>query len=182
MRFEDDKIPDVFTLGKGTLEITQVLDNLRKDEKMNLIGLLKDLDALDKARSNYLLTEYIHKIKMPQFNSTDEMMSWVLDQAIFIYLTSELDNDFVFLHGVTSAWALKHTLKCLESEKDRLEAIRVHLTILFMAYLGQGCPVLLVDRVKETEELPSWVEIRDKAFAVKKFFSDEHVFKLIQVI
>ena len=87
----------------------------------------------------------------------------------------------MILHGVTSAWTLNEVLKHVSSEKDKLEAIRVLLAIILMAYVGQGRPRLLLDKLNCDYELPLWDEIIQKAFSLKRSLGDEHVFKIIQV-
>ena len=115
------------------------------------------------------------------FEDSDAMMDWIVDQAIILYVTSEVDNDFVLLHGITSAWALKIILRQVKNPMHRLESIRVLLAIILMAYVSQGRPRLDLDKLKNDSELPSWDEIRQRSFSIKKFPGDEHIFKLIHV-
>ena len=139
------------------------------------------MTPLAESKSELLINEYVHRIKMPSFTSSDEMMKWIVDQAIILYLASDEDNDFALLHGITSSWALKCILKYVENEEDRLESIRHQLTMLLMVYLMQGRPKLMLQKLTSSSPLPTWDEIKKKAFALRIEYVDEHVFKLIQV-
>ena len=40
----------------------------------------------------------------------DVLTTWIVDFTFTIYASSEVKNDFVMLHAVTSAWSLKQVM------------------------------------------------------------------------
>ena len=66
-----------------------------------------------------LLQNYVDSIKLPDgidFSNPDveALAAWIINLTLTIYSASEIKNDFVLLHGVTSAWSLKQ-VKILQS-------------------------------------------------------------------
>ncbi len=193
------KVPEVEALGKGDLDITEVLVSIASNDELFAFmesemalkkgkvpmyrgALQSSLAPFVESRSEQLFNDYVHRIKV-DFKDTDDLINWIVDKAIVVYLASEVDNDFALLHGVTSAWALKQILKRVHDQKHRLEAIRVFLAVFLMVYMAQGRPKLDLGKLKakEGQKLPSWDEIKSAAFAKPVEEIDEHVFKLIQV-
>ena len=59
-----------------------------------------------------VLQNYVDSIKLPDgidisSLDVDALTSWIINLTLTIYSASEVKNDFVLLHGVTSAWSLK---------------------------------------------------------------------------
>ena len=51
-------------------------------------------------------------LQIPDILSIDDVnaaawCNWVVDVATIVFVTSEVKNDFILLHGVTGAWSLK---------------------------------------------------------------------------
>ena len=64
-----------------------------------------------KCLSN-LFQNYVDSIKLPDGidisnPDVDALATWIINLTLTIYSASEIKNDFVLLHGVTSAWSLK---------------------------------------------------------------------------
>lgn len=66
----------------------------------------------------------------------------MVEQAIEVYGGSSRTNDFFLLHGVSSAWALKHVLPLL-GEGDRAPAARDYVNALVATYAAQEQPLAL---------------------------------------
>eukprot|EP00756_Hemistasia_phaeocysticola_P060500 Hpha_TRINITY_DN4081_c0_g1::TRINITY_DN4081_c0_g1_i1::g.63724::m.63724 len=112
------------------------------------------------------------------------LASWVLDEAIGLFLRSPLRADFVLLHGVTAAWALREVVELLE-EIDAVGAVRAYTVVLLAMYACQGCPPLLSpDALRERHshikvvDQDKWREVCAAAAARD---TDEHVYKLVAV-
>ena len=58
--------------------------------------------------------------------NADAWSNWVVDVATVVFVTSQVKNDFILLHGVTGAWSLKQvtmlTEKCKIARECNIEA------------------------------------------------------------
>ena len=55
--------------------------------------------------------------------NADAWSSWVVDVATIVFVTSEVKNDFILLHGVTGAWSLKQVKMLTENRRQQKKII-----------------------------------------------------------
>ena len=193
-----DSAPDIQTLGRGSLDILEVVDKVRVDSDLRNVMLAECTEdwvtrrklgefqnkmvALLTLRGDSLVN-YVHQIKFPDFSvdRLQAMAKWLLDQVITLYLAAGKRNDFFLLHGVTSTWALLQVLPLVNDSELIRKVVRVQLGILLAVYTVQDSPPLNEDHLKQPDvsEL-SWDDIKQKVLGLKPE-TDEHIFKLVQV-
>lgn len=193
-KFDVDTLPDLKTLGKGSNSLLGVIDELRGDDvlydamrkdkaKYGFGGFQSGMHAFLNAGNNDLL-KYVHKIRIPDdIQTPEDILKWVIDQAIFVYYAATTASDFFLIHGVTATWALSQFFHLLTQE-NQMETLRSVLCGYLAVYLVQMKPELKVGPSSGELELAdsmSWDDIRAKAFDLKIEDTDEHSLKLVQV-
>lgn len=123
-----------------------------------------------------LIQESLEAFDLSTMDST-----FALDFVLWLYDMIK-QNDFVVLHGVTSAWALAQVDHLLTS-RDRQCAWKSWMHAALAAFVSQRVQTLsdydFCDRMKtELTHLDSWDTILRKSVALEGF-PDEHVYKLV---
>lgn len=189
-------------LGHGPLGILDVLRDVKKSKlqrwmMMKILqapwdtfntGFQKKAAVLNTCKADELL-QYVYQIKFPEELHQQEGRSvqeqaiaignWLVDIAITAYTIAETKNDFFLAHGVTSAWALKQILPCLNSRADLTKVTAVYLAALINVYIVRGCQTLSPEELQDDRKLSSWDAIIQRTLAVTN--RDEHIYKLVQV-
>ncbi len=141
-------------------------------------------EAMALLEKGDLFSDLTSSIKIPEESLADpsKLSKWALDQAITVFQSSTLVNDFLFVHGVTSAWSLSKICRHLDA-KDAFDALFCYMNCLLVVYVRQGCPKLDLKRLEgdQTVSKMSWDDLVQKALKLPLDNLDEHVFKLVQV-
>ncbi|KAJ0391473.1 hypothetical protein ATCC90586_004624 [Pythium insidiosum] len=117
--------------------------------------------------------------------------TFAIDLMAWLYLLVP-ENDFVLVHGVTSAWALQQVEPHL-SLTDRQRAWTVWLRVALSAFLTREVrelhedvhhQLIQDDSVVQAElaSLPSWDELVTTTLGLDCDDVDEHVYKFVQVM
>lgn len=180
-------------IGSGTEDIVDILKDLKEDEDI-FEQMLKDVEAeQDDVRKRGKFTprmaallgyqgdkllSFAKRVKLPGVG-IDELTAWAVDCAITLYVTAERQNDFFFLHGVTSAWSLRQIILRIQDDELAVRALKVFLCVVMALYTTLERPTLHLEYLNDPSVHEfSWDELIQKTFAVE---NDEHVYKLVQV-
>lgn len=141
-----------------------------------IIALSSDPDC-GSSKAFQLIKETLDSYDLSKIDGT-----FALDFVLWLYDMIE-ENDFVVLHGVTSAWSLAE-VEHLLSPNDLQRAWKSWMHAVLAAYVSQRVQSLsnydFCDRTKaELSHLDSWDTILRKSVELEGF-PDEHVYKLIQ--
>jgi len=130
--------------------------------------------------------------------SKEDICKWLLAQCILVYTYSEHKqhdyrefNDFFLLHGVTSCYGLTEILLAIDFSLDECRTfVYDYLNALIACWITQDMPTLRINNNSNNNQNEDDIfEMKSKlAVMIKKNllmkdhnFSDEHVYKLIQV-
>lgn len=195
----------VENLGKGSNDITEVIESVRKDTELSdfmktkskseeyanleIGNFARRVKSLFDYRANDLL-RYAYRIRIPSIHQVENLdtemlcttlLQWLLNSAITVYTLAD-KHDLLLLHGVTAAWSLLQVgpLAVGSSRQLTLELVTTYLCALLATYISQGTPKLCPERLSdEAQKGPkTWTSILDSTLEQDL---DEHVFKLIQI-
>jgi len=201
-----DSVPlFVENIGKGSCDITDVIESVRKDTELSEFMRTKSkskeyagpgigdfsrrVRSLFDYRADDLL-RYAYRIRIPSIHQVENLdtemlcttlLQWLLNSAITVYTLAD-KHDFFLLHGVTAAWSILQVgpLAVGSSRQLTLELVTTYLCALLATYISQGtpklCPELLSDDAQKGPT--TWTSILDSTLEQDL---DEHVFKLIQI-
>ena len=171
-------IPDIHTLGQGTLGVLELLEVIHTEGKI-AAGVETHGDDM---------VNYVHQIKIPEHilnapevERLNGLLKWLVSGLIVIYQSFPMKNNFFILHGVTSSWALAQVLPLLDDWDNCLHAVRTFLCAVLTVYIGAGAPkpdVELLER-RDVSNL-TWDDVRARICGMDAS-TDEHIFKLVQV-
>ena len=195
--------PPSETVGQGMLDILDVLTKVKEDEALSQ-RMFEDMqreDAICKTRGRFQprvgallhyqgdeLAKYVHQIRFPAFfdpackslEQLNDLLKWIVDCTITVYLAAERRNDFFLIHGVTSSWSLRQILLMTGDYQVGIEAVRTYLCMLLAVYTAQEKPGLCLQYLQdERADKLSWSDLVEKTLSDED--RDEHIYKLVQV-
>ncbi len=121
--------------------------------------------------------QFTHMLDCPR--NPEDLVNWIIDSSITLFAMAENKNDFLYLHGVTSSWALSNIIPLIKSEESKVEICQAFICILLGAYICKDRPILNPEYFEGTDE-GSWDEFLTKIFGFKKML-EEHRYKLVHV-
>lgn len=172
LQYESENLPETFD--------QRFPEILRFPREMAILMLLH-ADTIIRYTDRIRMPDCYRKVQAGDLSTVREMCDWLIDSAITMYTFAQRDNDFYMLHGITSAYNLKHIMCELMDANDVIKLIRVYICGVIIAYVVQGCPAEGEEFVHttKTESDDFWEDVVTDSLKVEDL--DEHLYKLIEV-